>query len=89
MAFTWQPRLGRVFLIWLASACLHATATAEESNLEQPLSATSEPGAILRGDPFSEGWMDEFRSGEIGVCQKAVDIFQWRNSGWGNNIDGE
>lgn len=57
--------------------------------MEQPLLVAGEPGAILSGDQFSEGWMEAFRSGERGVCKKAVDVYRWRNSGWGNNVNGE
>lgn len=81
--------LGHVLTIGLASSILRWTATAEPSP-ELTREETARGGAAVQDAViFSKEWLDTFRSGELGFCERAVDDYTWRTekAGWGSNMN--
>lgn len=44
-------------------------------------------GAELDRDIFSKEWIDKFRLGEPGFCERALEYYEWRVAGWGSNMN--
>lgn len=46
--------------------------------------------AVAQEEAFSKGWMtDMLNSGEIGSCSPLSNVYEWRNVGWGSNVNRE
>lgn len=89
MGFLWQLRLGQLLLL----ICLGSTGSHVNADMEIDIERSKTAAVGRDGMPcdvkFSECWMDTLRSGEVGLCNSAVDYYKWRGSGYGSNMNRE